>query len=83
MKDQNSTLTGWSAVPAFLMLAVTPALTALTISGPIAWLANRVLSTSLIKTVFGVEQLGYWRVVGIFAILFAAKFKIKFHGSSK
>jgi hypothetical protein len=83
MKDENWNLTGWPAVPAFLMLAVTPVVTALVVSLPVAWLVNRVFATSAIHAVFGVERLGYWRVVGLFAILFVTGFKIKFHGSSK
>lgn len=83
MKDESWTLTGWSAVPAFLMLAITPVLTALVISLPIAWLVNQIFATTAIRAIFGVEHLGYWRVVGIFALIFATKFKIKFHGSSK
>jgi hypothetical protein len=81
MKNESWTLTGWPAVPAFLMLAVTPVLTTLIVSVPVVWLANRVFSASAIRAVFGVEHLGYWRVVGIFALFFAAGFKIKIHGS--
>jgi len=83
MKDENWTLAGWPAVPVFLMLAVTPVLTALVISLPVACLVNHIFAANAIHAIFGVEQLGYWRVVGLFAILFATKFKIKFQGSSK
>lgn len=83
MKDESWSLTGWPAVPVFLMLAVTPAVTALVVSLPVAWLVNHIFAANAIRAIFGVEHLGYWRVVGLFAILFAAQFKIKFHGSSK
>ena len=83
MKDENWTLAGWPAVPVFLMLAVTPVLTALVISLPLAWLVNHVFAASAIHAIFGVEHLGYWRVMGLFAILFAIRFKIKIRGSSK
>ena len=82
MKDESWTLAGWPAVPVFLMLAVTPVLTALVLSLPVAWLVNYVFSAGAIHTIFGVERLGYWRVVGLFALLFVTQFKIKFHGSS-
>lgn len=83
MKDEGWTLTGWPAVPVFLMLAVTPVVTALVVSLPVAWLVNHIFTANAIHAIFGVEHLGYWRVVGLFAILFAAKFKIKFSGPSK
>ncbi|MGA8730865.1 MAG: hypothetical protein WB608_19070 [Terracidiphilus sp.] len=83
MKDESWTLSGWPAVPAILMLAVTPVLTALAISLPVTWLINQVFAPTAIHEVFGVEQIGYWRVVGLFAILFASKFKIKLQGPSK
>lgn len=83
MKDESRTLTGLPAIPIFLMLAVTPVLTALVISLPVAWLVNHVFAANAIHAIFGVEHLGYWRVVGLFAILFATGFKIKFQGSSK
>lgn len=83
MKDDTGTLTGWPAVPAFLMLAVAPVLTALVTSLPVAWLVNHIFAANAIHAIFGVEHLDYWRVVGIFALLFAATFKIKIHGSSK
>jgi hypothetical protein len=83
MKDESWTLAGWPAVPVFLMLAVTPVLTALVISLPVVWLINHIFAANAIHTIFGVEQLGYWRVVGLFAIVFATQFKIKIRGSSK
>ena len=83
MKAENWTLAGWPAVPVFLMLAVTPVLTALVISLPVAWLVNHIFAAGAIHAIFGVEHLGYWRVVGLFAILFMTGFKFKIHGSSK
>ena len=83
MKDEGWTLAGWPALPLFLMLAVTPVLTALVISLPVSWLVNHIFATNAIRAVFGVEHLGYWRVVGLFAILFATGFKIRFRSSSK
>ena len=83
MKDESRTLEGWPAVPLFLMLAVTPLLTALAMSIPIAWLVNHVFAVGAIHAIFGVDRLGYWRVVGLFALLFATQFKIKVHGHSK
>ena len=83
MKDQSWTLASWLAVPAFLMLAVTPVVTALVVSLPVAWLINHIFSAAAIYAVFGVERLGFWRVVGLFAVVFAADFKIKFSGISE
>jgi hypothetical protein len=65
------------------MLAVTPVLTALVISGPVAWLVNHVFAANAIHAIFGVEHFGYWRAVGLIALWYAARFKIKVQGSSK
>jgi len=65
------------------MLAATPVLTALVISLPVVWLVNHIFAPNAIRAIFGVEHLGYWRVMGLFAILFAAQFRIKFQGSSE
>lgn len=83
MKDESWTLTGWPAIPVILTLAVTPVATALIVSLPIAWLINHIFSAAAIHAVFGVERLGFWRVVGLFAIVFAANFRIKFSGNSE
>lgn len=83
MKDQSWTLAGWSAIPVFLTLAVTPVATALLAALPIAWLINHIFSAEAIHALFGVERLDFWRVVGMFAIAFAASFKIKFSGSAE
>jgi len=83
MRDESGILEGWPAVPLFLMLAVTPVLTALVAAVPVAWLVNHVFAIDAIHAVFGVEHLGYWRVVGLFTLSFATQFKIKVHGPSK
>jgi hypothetical protein len=83
MRDESRILEGWPAVPLFLMLAVTPVLTALVMSIPVAWLVNRVFAVGAIHAIFGVERFGYWRAVGLFALLFTTQFKIKVHGSSE
>jgi len=44
---------------------------------PITWLVNRVFAATLLHAVFAKDQLGYWRCVGMFAIWFAAKGRIK------
>lgn len=83
MNDESRTLKGWPAVRMFLMLAATPVITALTLALPISWLVNREFATGTIHAIFGVERLGYWRVVGLFAIRFAARGKIELHGPRK
>jgi len=77
MKDESLTLTGWSAVPVFLMVAVTQVLTALVMSVPIIWLVNHVFAAKAIHAIFASDRLGYWQCVGLFAIWFAAKARIK------
>ena len=83
MKDESRILAGWSAVTSFLMLTVTPVLTALVVSLPVAWLVNHLFAINAIEAVFGVKQIGYWRVVGLFGLWFAARFKVKVQGPSK
>lgn len=83
MNDESRTLTGWPAVRMFFMLAVTPVFTALTLALPISWLVNREFAAGAIHAIFGVERLGYWRVVGLFAIRFATRGKIEVHGPRK
>ena len=77
MKDESLTLTGWPAVPVFLMLPITQVLTALVMSLPITWLVNHVFSANAIHEIFASDRLGYWRCVGMFAIWFAATVRIK------
>jgi len=83
MKDGSRTLRGWPAARMVLMLAITPVLTALVMSLPIAWLVNHVFAMGAIHAIFGVEHLGYWQVMGLFALYFAIRFKIKFEAPSK
>lgn len=80
MKDEGITLKGWPAVRMFFVLAVTPALTSLIMAFPIQWLVSQVFSTPAIHAVFGVERLNYWRIVGLFAIWFATRARIKIQG---
>ena len=77
MQDESLTVKGWPAVPVFLMLVGTNTLTALVMALPITWLVNRVFAPTLLHAVFARDQLGYWRCVGMFAIWFAAKGRIK------
>jgi hypothetical protein len=81
MKDEGITSTGWPAMRMFLMLAATQSLTALVLSLPIALLINHVFASGAINAIFGVEHLRYWKVVGLFAIRFAAQGKIEFQES--
>ena len=83
MKDESRILAGWPAVTTFLTLAVTPVLTAFVVSLPVAWLVNHLFAVNAIEAVFGVKQIGYWRVVGLFGLWFAARFKVKVQGPSK
>ena len=83
MENEGKTLTGWPAVGMFLMLAVTQVLTALILAFPIQWLVGEVFSTPAIHAVFGVERLNYWRIVGLFAIRFATRARIKIQGPHK
>jgi hypothetical protein len=76
MKDEGKILTGWQAIRMFLKLSVTPVLTTLVMAIPISWLVNQEFATGAIHAIFGVEHLGYWRVVGLFAIRFAIRGKI-------
>jgi len=82
-KTDHSTLTGWSAVGALATIAITKALTALVMSLPIAWLVNRVFGTGAIQATFGASHFSYWRCVGLFAIWFAARVKIKSSGPAQ
>ncbi len=77
MQDESLTLTGWPAIPVFLMVAVTQVLTALVMSLPITWLVNHIFSANAIHSIFSSGRLGYWQCVGLFAIWSAAKVRIK------
>ena len=83
-KADNSSLTGWPAVGAFATIAVTKALTALVMSLPIAWLVSEIFATgSILRFLFGTDGLSYWRCLGLFAIWFAARVRIKFSGPAQ
>lgn len=82
MKDESWTLTGWPAVPVILTLVATPVLTALVMSIPVVWLVNHLFAPEAVRAIFG-EHFGYWHAVGLFALWYAARFKIKFQGPSK
>ena len=73
-------VTGWPAVGVLMALTVTKALTALVMSFPIAWLINHVFASGTIRAIFGADRVSYWHCVGMFAIWFAARLKIKFSG---
>jgi len=77
MKDEGLTLTGWQAVPVFLMMLCTQVLTALAMSAPITWLVNHEFSSVWLRAIFASDHFGYWQCVGIYAIWFAAKGRIK------
>lgn len=62
MNEEGITLKGWPAIRMFLLLAVTPVLTALIMAFPIQWLVSQVFSTSAIYAVFGIERVNYCRV---------------------
>jgi hypothetical protein len=70
--------TGWSAVGAMMTLTVTKTLTALATSFPLAWMVNHIFAAGAIHAIFGSDRLSYWRCVGLFAIWFAARIRIKF-----
>ena len=55
-------------------------MTALVISFPLEWLDNHVFGVGAIQALFGTGHFSYWRCVGMFAIWFAARVKIKFSG---
>lgn len=47
------------------------------------WLINHVFASGAINAIFGGERLGYWKVVGLFAIRFATRGKIELQGSRR
>jgi hypothetical protein len=55
MRDESRILEGLPAVPLILMMAITPALTALVMSIPVAWLVNHVFAIDAIHAIFGVD----------------------------
>ena len=81
--SNHLTLTGWPAVGAMMALAAIRSLTALLAAGPILWLVRHIFSGALLRLVFGAEGLSYWRCVGLFALWFAARLRIKFSGPAQ
>jgi uncharacterized membrane protein YecN with MAPEG domain len=75
--------TGWSAVGILATITVTKALTALVVAFPLAWLVNQIFWARAIHAIFGSDRLSYWRCVGLFAIWFAARVRIKFSGPAQ
>jgi hypothetical protein len=83
MNDESRTLQGWPAVRMFLMLAATPVITALVLSIPIEWLVSKEFGIGAVRAIFGVERLGYWRIMGLFALWYTTRIEIKVHGPRK
>jgi hypothetical protein len=80
-KKDHSTLNGWAAMGALATVAVTKALTAFVISVPLSWLASYVFGGGVaLRDLFGPDGLSYRRCLGLFAIWFAARVRIKFSG---
>ncbi len=75
--------TGWSTVGILATITITKALTALVMAFPLAWLVNQIFSACAIHAIFGSDRLSYWRCVGLFAIWFAARIRIKFSGPAQ
>jgi hypothetical protein len=73
-------VTGWSAAGILATITVTRALTAFVISFPITWLVRHIFATAPLGFAFGADGFTYWRCVGLFAVWFAARVKIKFSG---
>ncbi len=83
-KTNDLTLTGWPAVGALAMIAITKALTAFVMAYPLAWLASHIFATGeLLRFVFGAEGLSYWRCIGLFALWHVARARIKFSGPTQ
>lgn len=85
-KTDHSTLSGWSAVGALVMIVLTKALTALVLAYPLAWLATAVFgggSASALRALFAEGHLSYWRCVGLFAIWHVARLRIKLSGPAQ
>jgi len=80
----HSTLTGWSAVGALATIAITQTSTALLIAFPLSWLASKVFGGGIaLHALLGENHLSYWRCVGLYAIWFAARVRIKFSGPAQ
>jgi hypothetical protein len=75
--------TGWSAVKILATITITKALTAVVMSFPLAWLVNHVFAAGAVHAIFGADYFSYWRCLGLFAIWFTARIRIKFSGSAQ
>ncbi len=82
--SDNLTLTGWSAVGAMATVALTKALTAFILAVPLSWLARYVFGGGVVlQALVGQDGLSYRRCVGLFAIWFVARIRIKFSGPAQ
>jgi hypothetical protein len=61
-------------------ILITQTSTALLMSFPLSWLASRIFGGVVFQTLLGESRLSYWRCVGLYAIWFVARVKIKFSG---
>jgi hypothetical protein len=62
-------------------IAAIRALTALVLSYPLVWLANKEFASGgAVRAAFGTDHVSYWRCVGLFAIWHVARIQIKFSG---
>ena len=76
--------TGWSAVGALAAIAITQSLSALLASFPLSWLASKIFCQGVaLHALLGSDRLSYWRCVGLFAIWFTARIRIKFSGPAQ
>lgn len=73
-------VTGWTAMGLFAAVTLARALTALVMSIPITWLVSHIFAHATLVLAFGPDGLTYWRCVGLFAVWFAARMKIRFSG---
>ena len=82
--SDNLTLTGWSAAGALSMILLTSVSTALVLAWPLAWLTRYVFGGGVVlRALVGPEGLNYRRCVGLFAIWFVARIRIKFSGPAQ
>jgi len=83
-KTDHSTLSGWSAVGAFLTMALAKAITALVLAYPLSWLGSEVFGGGIAaRILFGQSGLSYWRCVDLFAIWNVARIRVKFSGPAQ
>ena len=76
--------TGWSAVGALAAIAITQTSTALLASFPLSWLASKIFGQGVaLHALFDSDRLSYWRCVGLFAIWYTARIRIKFSGPAQ